>query len=242
MTNQEPSSQPSSSRRWFYPLLAVVIAGLIGFFYVITPQPASVPVPATDSSAIPEPAKRPDLNIPLGDAPKASPSASSKKTASPKASAAQQGADVADEDVETLREDANNLEKFTTLEDSGVAKLTLDGMYTGEFSYNDQMCGLEADLRVNYVKSSGKPPRGRWEYLVTCNDNIKASGSGIEALSSHMRLAGSGQWLLTNPSRPRGILEFRILSKDEIEFSVYEMRDGKYHLGGSGTAYNTESR
>lgn len=239
----QDSPEPSTSRRWLFPLLVAIVVGLIFTFYKLTPKGLD-PVPAQtgpEPADVFEPAKTPEeLNIPLSESQKAAKpkKSSSSKSSTSSAASAKPGA----EDVQILGENANNLEEFTTLEDSAVAALTLDGMYVGEFSFKDQMCTLEADLRVSYVKASGKPPRGRWEYLVTCNDQIKVSNSGIEALESHMRSAGSGVWLLTNPSRPRNILEFTIGSPEEIDFTIYEMYDGKYHRGGSGQAYNTESR
>lgn len=243
-------SEPSS-RRWFYPLLSFVVAGLVGFFYLMTPPDAALPPEGADSGAEPgqelTEVKKPDLNIPITSSqPKTAAKASSAKASSAKASKASGAASgtpaVADVDVEVLGENAENLEKFTTLEKSGLNSLTLDGLFVGEFSFSDQMCQLEADLRINYDKASGKPPRGRWEYLVTCDGQIKVSNSGVAALENHMRLAGGGQWLLTNPSRPRNIFEFRILSPDEIEFTIYQMFDGKYQQNGSGSAYNSESR
>lgn len=232
----------STPRRWFYPLLVLTVAGLIGVFYVLTPQPADPAAPVAEQS-LPIPQKKPsaELNIPLSESPDQTATAS-KKTKPAKAKVPEGDVSVAATELEELGENAENLEKFTTLEESGLEKLTIDGMYVGEFTYLEQRCQLEADLRISYVKSSGKPPRGRWEYLVTCNDQIRVSGSGIEALESHMRLAGSGRWLLTNPSRPMNILEFSLGTPNEIDFTVYEMRDGKYHRAGSGLAYNTESR
>lgn len=194
---------------------------------------------------MPEEPKKPELNIPLSDKPAGSNTAAKKakpKSASSAASSSVSDADVADTELEELGENAENLEKFTTLEKSGLDKLTIDGMYVGEFTYSEQRCKLEADLRVSYDKASGKPPRGRWEYLVTCNDQIKVSNSGIEALESHMRLASGGRWLLTNPSRPMNILEFSMSGPNEIDFTVYEMYDGKYRQNGSGLAYNTEAQ
>lgn len=243
--------QKSSSRSWFYPLLAATVAALLALFYVVTPDNGAnqdlVPTPPVDSSKIePSEAAQQELNIPLADGhdSAATKGAKTKSVASTTKGGSGGAGEpkVNDVNLDTLGEDASNLEQFTTLEKSGLAELTLDGMYEGEFGFSDQVCKLEADLRISYTKASGKPPRGRWEYLVTCGDQIKVDNSGIEALESHMRLAGGGQWLLTNPSRPRNILEFRIISADAIEFAIYEMADGKYRQNGSGTAYNTESR
>lgn len=243
----------AAPRRWFYPLLVLIVAGLIGFFYVATPEPGQNPPSAPagadpagpSDSAVSNQAAEPKLNIPLDQTPGSKPASRAKPRQN---SASSQGSakdadevDVAATELEELGESAENLEKFTTLENSGLERLTIDGMYVGEFTYSEQRCKLEADLRINYVKASGKPPRGRWEYLVTCNDQIKVSGSGIEALESHMRLAGGGQWLLANPSRPMNILEFTLVSPNEIDFTVYEMYDGKYRRNGSGLAYNTEA-
>lgn len=248
MTKEPPRS--SSSRSWFYPLLAATVAALLGLFYLVTPDndanPDLVPTPPVGTTS-PDPSEvaKEELNIPLVDG-QNSAASTAKRSKSSKSKQNTAGSKdepkVNDVDVDVLGENAGNLEQFTTLEKSGVAELTLDGMYEGEFGFSDQVCKLEADLRISYTKASGKPPRGRWEYLVTCNDQIKVDNSGIEALESHMRLAGGGQWLLTNPSRPRNILEFRIISADAIEFAIYEMADGKYQQNGSGTAYNTESR
>lgn len=240
----------ATPRRWFYPLLALIVAGLIGLFYVATPEPGQNPPsppadPAASEPSASDRAAEPKLNIPLGQTPRSKPATKAKprqSIASSQSSGKDSAAvEVAATELEELGDSAENLEKFTTLENSGLEKLTIDGMYVGEFSYSEQRCKLEADLRISYVKASGKPPRGRWEYLVTCNDQIKVSGSGIEALESHMRLAGGGQWLLTNPARPMSILEFTLVSPNEIDFTVYEMYDGKYRRNGSGLAYNTET-